>query len=87
MSAIKRLAKCPFLPARLMAEPAAWFMGMSVGSFRTRYGHLGVREGGNVYWATRQLQELIDAQFNLPPSLPGIAPEPRDDTWDDFVSP
>lgn len=85
--AIGRLMKCPAWPCRLTAEPAAYFMGMSVGSFRTRYGHLGRPEEGNVYWSTRQLQQLVDAQFGLPPlSTPAdaIAPPPRDTSWDDL---
>lgn len=87
MSAIDRLMKCPAWPYRLTAEPAAMLMGMSPGSFRTRYGHLGIREGGNVYWSTRQLQEIVDAQFGLPPlSRAGdLAPPPRDVSWDDLT--
>ena len=71
----------------MTAEPAAMFMGMSVGSFRSRYGYLGRREGANVYWATRQLQEVVDAEFGLEPISHGgaaIASPARDTTWDDF---
>lgn len=88
MSAIDRLMKCPAWPYRMTAEVAAMFMGMSVGSFRNRYGDLAIHEGGNVYWSTRQLQELVDAQFGLPPSSPpgaAIAPPPRDTSWDDLT--
>lgn len=84
--AIGRLMKCPAWPYRMTAEVAAMFMGMSAGSFRKRYGHLGVPEEGNVYWSTRQLQELVDEQFGLPPISGPFAPEPRDTSWDDLSS-
>ncbi|MES2494600.1 MAG: hypothetical protein V4618_00670 [Pseudomonadota bacterium] len=86
MSAVDRLMKMPTWPYRMTADVAAMFMGMSPGSFRTRYGHLGKAEGGNVYWSTRQLQELVDAQFGLaPPSRAyADASPPRDTSWDDL---
>jgi len=87
MSAVERLVKMPTWPCRMTADVAAMFMGMSTGSFRTRYGHLGMNEGGNVYWSTRQLQELVDAQFGLPPlsRASDIAAPPRDTSWDDLT--
>lgn len=88
MSAVDRLMKMPAWPYRMTAEVAAMYMGMSAGSFRARYGHLGKHEGGNVYWSTRQLQELVDEQFGLNPlSRPAgdIAPPPRDTSWDDLT--
>lgn len=86
MSAIDRLMKCPAWPYRMTAEPAAMFMGMSTGSFRARYAHLGKREGGNVYWSTRQLREVVDAEFDLAPISAGgtVAQPARDTTWDDL---
>lgn len=86
MSAVDRLVKMPFWPGRMTAEPAAMFMGMSQGSFLARYRHIGRPEGGNVYWSTRQLQQIIDEQFGLPPISPGAIVEPRDTSWDDLSS-
>jgi len=88
MSAIDRLMKCPAWPYRMTAEPAAMFMGMPASTFLARYRHLGKEEGGNVYWSTRQLQEIVDDQFGLAPLsrlAADIAGPPRDTSWDDLT--
>ncbi len=82
VSAVDRLEHMPDWPARMTAEPAAMYMGMSKGSFLSRYGNHGRKEGGNVYWARRQLDALIDAQFGIKHS-PRTA-KPEIDTWADL---
>lgn len=72
----------PDWPARMTAEPAAMYMGMSTGSFLARYRKYGKEEGANVYWARRQLDALIDLQFGIKQS-PG-ARKPEIDTWADL---
>lgn len=83
MSAVARLAQMPDWPARMTADVACLYMGISKASFLTRYHDTGVKEGGNVIWARRQLDRMIDAQFALPQvSPPEVVPER--DTWGDL---
>ncbi|GGE94057.1 hypothetical protein [Sphingomonas prati] len=51
MTALARLQAMPDWPARMTAEVAAMYMGVSVSTFRTRYGNRGVKDGCNVLWA------------------------------------
>ncbi|MFD1951902.1 hypothetical protein ACFSGX_14100 [Sphingomonas arantia] len=85
MTALARLQAMPDWPARMTAEVAAMYMGVSISTFRTRYGNRGVKDGSNVLWARRQLDAIIDAQFGLGPPSHVHASDagPRDDTWDD----
>lgn len=75
-----RLASLPDWPARMTSDVAALYMGVSETTFLARFRPLGVREGGNVFWARRQLDRVIDTQFALPQLA---APAARDDSWDD----
>lgn len=69
MSAVARLSQMPDWPARMTADVAALFLGISIGAFRQRVaaGSLpaGISEGGNVLWSRRQLDAYVDAQFGL----------------------
>lgn len=83
MTALSRLADMPDWPARMTADVAALYMGLSKSSFLTRYAGTGVHEGANVLWARRQLDRMIDAQF----CLPQVSPLPdrlEPDTWADL---
>lgn len=86
MSAVDRLAKMPYWPGRMTAEPAAMYMGMSTGAFLQRYRQIAYEEGGNVYWSYRQLQSLIDEQFGFAPLSRAHDGTPRDTSWDDLSS-
>ena len=80
---LAHIERLPDWPARMTADVAAIYMGVSKTSFLTRFGDRGVREGGNVLWARRQLDAIIDKQFALAqPS--GGAPD-GDDSWDDVA--
>lgn len=83
---LAKLARMPTWPARMTADVAALYMGMSKGSFLTRYRKHGREEGANVYWSRRQLDGLVDAQFGLaPPSRAGAVPGGGEiDTWADL---
>jgi hypothetical protein len=82
MSALARLAHMPDWPARMTADVAAAYMGISKSTFLTRYGDVGVREGSNVLWARRQLDAVIAKQFALPHLAGQAAPEIN--TWGDL---
>lgn len=79
---LARLEKMPDWPARMTAPVAALYMGISHSAFLERYGHCGVREKGNVLWAKRQLDRLIEKQFDLaaPPESPAL-PANDYDAW------
>lgn len=80
MTAVERLDKLPDWPARMTAPVAAAYMGVSEGSFLTRFGGIGVKEGANKLWARAQLDRHIAKQFALPqPSLVTGG----DDSWAD----
>lgn len=81
MSSAARLEKLPDWPARMTAASASRYLDMSEGSFLARYRTFGKKEGGNVYWSRRQLDELIDAQFGIKQSP---APRRETDTWADL---
>lgn len=84
--AVARLSRCPAWPFRMTASVASLAMGMSETKFLRLYRHIAYEEEGNVYWSARQLMELVDGQFGLPPlSAPAdaIASPPRDTSWDD----
>ena len=76
------LTSMPDWPARMTAPVAAAYMGVSEGTFLTRFGDLGVKEGANKLWARAQLDRLIAKQFALP-QLPGL-PTEEDDSWADL---
>lgn len=81
MTALARLEALPDWPARMTAPVAAAYMGISEGTFLTRFGVYGVKEGANKLWAKAQLDRLIAKQFRLTQAR-GAAAE-RDDSWDD----
>lgn len=83
--AMARLSRCPAWPLRMTSPVAAMAMGMSETKFLRLYRHLAIEEEGNVYWSTRQLQDLVDAQFGLSPMSPPDTAEPRDTSWDDLT--
>jgi hypothetical protein len=74
----------PDWPARMTADVAAMYMGISLATFRARYGTRGVKEGGNVLWARRQLDRIIDAQFSLE-QVATSAVDLEPDTWADLT--
>lgn len=81
MSALARLDKLPDWPARMTADVAAIYMGISKSTFITRFGTTGLKEGGNVLWARVQLDGIIAKQFAIPqPS----AQAGGDTSWDDL---
>jgi hypothetical protein len=84
MSAVQRLALMPTWPARMTADVAALYMGISKSTFLTRYGQLGRKEGANTLWARQQLDVLIAKQFDLPQPARSQWPSERDDSWDDL---
>lgn len=71
MTALSRIEALPDWPARMTAPVAAAYMGISQNTFLTRFGAVGVKEGGNTLWARAQLDRIVAAQFGL--SLPGVA--------------
>jgi hypothetical protein len=71
MTALSRLEGLPDWPARMTAPVAAAYMGISQNTFLTRFGAVGVKEGGNTLWARAQLDRIITDQFNL--SSPAVA--------------
>ena len=77
---LEKLDRMPDWPARMTADIAAMFMGVSKNTFLTHYRAIGVREGGNVFWARAQLERVVAKQFGLS-QAPGGKPE--DDSWDD----
>lgn len=77
------LERLPDWPARMTADVACAYMGISKSTFLTRYGARGVKEGSNVLWARVQLDALIAKQFSIPQPRTG-ARQDRDESWDDF---
>jgi len=65
MNALTRLEMCPDWPARMTAPVAALFMGVSETKFLEQYGEIGVRDGGNKFWAKVQLERIVAEQFDL----------------------
>lgn len=82
MNAISRLDQLPDWPARMTAPVAAAYMGVSQTKFLEQYRRMGVKDGGNVFWARAQLDRIIAKQFALP-QLPGRSGE-EDDSWGDL---
>ena len=81
MSALARLEKLPDWPARMTADVAATYMGISKSTFMTRFSSTGVREGSNVLWARVQLDRIIAKQFAIPQP---VANGDGDSSWDDL---
>lgn len=79
---LARLEQLPDWPARMPADIAALYMGVSKTTFLTRFGHTGVKEGKNVLWAKLQLDAMIAKQFSI--KQPRAGAQDRDDTWDDL---
>lgn len=77
----ERLCKMPDWPARMTADVAALYMGVSQTTFLTRYRPIGVKEGANTFWSRAQLDRIVANQFGLPQS-PGSAS--GDGSWDDL---
>ncbi|HEY0148675.1 MAG TPA: hypothetical protein VGB70_06685 [Allosphingosinicella sp.] len=73
----------PDWPARMGADLAALYLGVSGTTFRERVKQLTypqpVREGGRQLWSHRQLDPFVDAQFEF-------ADNARDTSWDDLLS-
>lgn len=76
----ERLQVMPDWPARMTSDVACMYMCVSQNTFLTRYGDLGVREEGNVFWARTQLDAIIAKQFKLSQAR---KIKERDDSWDD----
>ncbi len=79
---MERVQIMPDWPARMTAELASAYMGISKSSFIARYQPIGVKEGANMLWARAQLDALIAKQFNLKQSPTGRGAEI--DTWADL---
>ncbi|WP_242095452.1 hypothetical protein [Sphingomonas sp. CROZ-RG-20F-R02-07] len=79
---LAHLERLPDWPARMTAEIAAAYMGISKTTFLTRYTESGVREGSNVLWARIQLDAMIAKQFSI--AQPAKAAANEDDSWDDL---
>ncbi|WP_017978580.1 hypothetical protein [Sphingomonas melonis] len=79
---LARLERLPDWPARMTAEIAAAYMGVSKTTFLTRFGATGVKEGTNVLWAKVQLDSMIAKQFSI--KQPRAGAQDRDTSWDDF---
>lgn len=79
---LARLADLPDWPARMGADVAALYMGVSKTTFLTRFGKTGIKEGGNLLWAKAQLDAFIARQFGIAQSPP--LAEEVDDSWDDL---
>lgn len=77
-----RVQIMPDWPARMTAELASAYMGISKSSFISRYSEIGVKEGENRLWARAQLDAIVAKQFNLQQSPGGRAVEI--DTWADL---
>lgn len=77
------LQQLPDWPARMTADVAAIYMGVSKSTFLTRYAETGVKEGANLLWARVQLDRMIAKQFSIQQPRTG-AQENRDESWDDF---
>jgi hypothetical protein len=81
MSALAHLEKLPDWPARMTADVASIYMGVSKSTFTTRFGAFGVREGSNVLWARIQLDHIIAKQFAIPQL---VVNGDGDSSWDDL---
>lgn len=79
---LARLERLPDWPARMTAEIAAAYMGVSKTTFLTRFGAMGVKEGTNTLWAKVQLDGIIAKQFSI--KQPRAGAQDRDTSWDDF---
>lgn len=79
---LARLERLPDWPARMTAEIAAAYMGVSKTTFLTRFGATGVKEGTNTLWAKVQLDSMIAKQFSI--KQPRAGAQDRDTSWDDF---
>lgn len=77
------LERLPDWPARMPADVACAYMGISKTTFLTRFGAHGVKEGSNLLWARTQLDALIAKQFSIQQPRAGALKD-RDDTWDDL---
>ncbi|MDR6126686.1 hypothetical protein QE361_001931 [Sphingomonas sp. SORGH_AS802] len=77
------LERLPDWPARMPADVACAYMGISKTTFLTRFGAHGVKEGSNMLWARAQLDALIAKQFSIQQLRAGALKD-RDDTWDDL---
>jgi len=66
------LKDLPDWPTRMKAQTAAAYMDVSISTFLARFRAIGIKEGGNTFWARSQLDEYVAAQFGLPrPGTPG----------------
>lgn len=65
MTALSVLQGLPDWPARMKAPVAAAYMGVSQTTFLERFGAVGVKDGGNTFWARAQLDRIIADQFGL----------------------
>lgn len=81
MSALARLEGMPDWPARMTADVASIYMGVSKSTFTTRFGAIGVKEGANVLWARMQLDRIVAKQFAIPQP---VASGDGDSSWDDL---
>jgi hypothetical protein len=72
-----RADRMPHWPARMNADLAALYLGVSLPTLkeRAKAGQLPapVHDGGRVFWSKQQLDDFVDAQF-------GNAK--RKNTWD-----
>lgn len=82
MSALERIHQMPDWPARMTADVACAYMCVSKTTFLTRFGRIGVKEGGNVFWSRAQLDRLVAKQFALTQPRSPLGDE--DTSWDDF---
>lgn len=80
MNALTRLEKLPDWPARMTAPVAAAYMGVSETKFLEQYAEIGVKDGGNRFWARAQLDRIVAAQFDLG-TLSPAAPGPVEDEY------
>ena len=81
---VAKLDLLPDWPARMTADVAALYMGVSRTTFLTRFGARGVKEGANVFWAKAQLDRIVADQFGLAQRSSAPAPQPAgDSSWDD----
>ena len=78
---LARLERLPDWPARMTADVAAIYMGISKSTFATRFGAVGVKEGANVLWARVQLDRIIAKQFAI---AQPVANSDGDSSWDDL---
>lgn len=79
---LAHLERLPAWPARMTADVAAVYMGVSKTTFLTRFGATGVKEGNNTFWAKVQLDGMIAKQFSI--KQPRAGAQDRDTSWDDF---